>query len=241
MVKDAAYNLEIRLQRIDEKITTLASHHSTLLEDSSIDLQDEKAVIMQCLRICERATSYIQSLQNEKPILQREALGQSAGDLPHRFEAQLLTQKTLTETRNKLVETTGPLQERLDSATFNKSPDRESEMLRLKEEIDLSKQCLEVCKKATNEVSSQKIHVIEEVIADNDCDLMVVTALADLFHAGGVKSKGRSMQLVGSVSDDAIREMSKDYYGNRFGALAGHLEVKTLPSIYHKDVNDDGT
>jgi hypothetical protein len=241
MVKDAAYNLEIRLQRIDEKITTLASHHSTLLEDSSIDLQDEKAVIMQCLRICERATSYIQSLQNEKPILQREALGQSAGDLPHRFEAQLLTQKTLTETRNKLVETTGPLQERLDSATFNKSPDRESEMLRLKEEIDLSKQCLEVCKKATNEVSSQKIHVIEEVIADNDCDLMVVTALADLFHAGGVKSKGRSMQLVGSVSDDAIREMSKDYYGNRFGALAGYLEVKTLLSIYHKDVNDDGT
>jgi hypothetical protein len=43
------------------------------------------------------------------------------------------------------------------------------------------------------------------------------------------------------VSDDAIREMSKDYYGNRFGALAGYLEVKTLLSIYHKDVNDDGT
>ena len=241
MVKDAVYNLEIRLQQIDEKITTLASHHSTPLEDSSIDLQDEKAVTIQCLLICERATSYIQSLQNEKPILQREALGQSAGDLPHLFEAQLLTQKTLTETRNKLVETIGNLQERLDSATFNKSPDRESETLLLKEEIDLSKQCLEVCKKATNEVSSQKIHVIEEVIANNDCDLMVVTTLADPFHAGEAKSKGKSMQLVGSMSGDAIREMSKDRYGNRLGALAGHLEAKTLPSIHHKDVNDDGT
>jgi hypothetical protein len=79
MIKDTAYNLEMRLQRIDEKITNLAADRQTLLEDSSIDLQDEKAVTVQCLRICERASSYIKSLQDEQPALQTEAPQQGAG------------------------------------------------------------------------------------------------------------------------------------------------------------------
>jgi hypothetical protein len=231
MVKDTAYNLEIRLQRIDEKMTSLASYHSAPLEDSSTDLQDEKAVTIQCLRICERATSYIQSLQNEQPTLQREAPGQSAGHLLHQFEAQLLTHKTLTENQDKLVETIGRLRERLDSATFNEGPDRESETLRLKEEIDFSKQCLEVCKEASNQVLSQKIHIIGEVIADGDCDQVVVTALADLFNVGVVKAKGRSMQMVGSMPANTLREMSKDRYSSRFGSVDGKIAVAQLDTV----------
>ncbi|KAH6715070.1 hypothetical protein DL95DRAFT_361682 [Leptodontidium sp. 2 PMI_412] len=231
MVKDTAYNLEIRLQRIDEKMAILTLHHSTLPEDSSIDLQDEKAVTIQCLRVCERATSYIQSLQNEEPALQRATLGQSAGDILRQFEAQILTQKTLAENRDKLVETIGRLRERLDSATLNQSDDCESDALRLKEEIEISKQCLEVCREATNQVSNQKIHVIGEVIADDDCDQVVVTALADLFHVGTVKAHGRSMQMVGSMPADTLREMSKDRYGSRFGSLDGNLAVAQFDSV----------
>ncbi|KAH7419982.1 hypothetical protein BKA64DRAFT_611994 [Cadophora sp. MPI-SDFR-AT-0126] len=231
MVKDTAYNLEVRLQRIDEKMATLTSYNSTLLGDSSIDLQDEKAVTIQCLRICERATSYIQSLQNEQPTLKGEALEQSAGDILRQFEAQLLTQKTLNETRDKLVETIGRLRERLDSVTLNRSDDCESDALRLREEIEFSKQCLEVCRAATNQVSTQKIHVIGEVIADGDCDQVVVTALADLFHVGAVKAKGRSMQMVGSMPADTIRGMSKDRYGSRFGSLDGKLAVAQSDTV----------
>ncbi|KAG4428616.1 hypothetical protein IFR05_015899 [Cadophora sp. M221] len=231
MVKDTAYNLEIRLQRIDEKMMTLTLHQSTLPEDSSIDLQDEKAVTIQCLRICERATSYIQSLQNEEPALKKSALGQSADDILRQFEAQLLTQKTLAGTRDKFVETIGRLRERLESATLNRSGDWESDVLRLKEEIEISKQCLEVCREATNQVSHQKIHVIGEVIADGDCDQVVVTALADLFQVGKVKAQGRSMQMVGSMPPDTLREMSKDRYGSRFGSLDGKLAVAQFESV----------
>jgi hypothetical protein len=231
MVKDTAYNLEIRLQRIDDKMAALSSYHSTPPEDSSIDLQDEKAVTIQCLRICERATSYIQLLQNEQSTLQTQALGQSAGDILRQFEAQLLTQKTLIENRDKLVETMGRLRERLDSVTFNRSDDCENDTLRLKEEIEFSKQCLEVCREATNQVSTQKIHIIGEVIADGDCDQVVVTALADLFHVGAVKAQGRSMQMVGSMPANTIREMSKDRYGSRFGSLDGKLAVAQLEAV----------
>ena len=225
MIKDTAYNLEIRLQRIDEKITSLAADRQTLLEDSSIDLQDEKAVTVQCLRICERAGSYIKSLQDEQPALQTEAPYQSAGYVLNQFEAQLLTQKSLNESRDNLLETIGRLRGRLESITSNGGPDDESETLRLQEEINTQKQCLEVCKEASALVSSQKIHIIGEVTANDDSDQVVVTTLADLFSVGKVKAMSRSAQLVGSMPAYVLREISKDRYGSRFGALADNLET----------------
>ena len=228
MIKDTAYNLEIRLQRIDEKITNLAADRQTLLEDSSIDLQDEKAVTVQCLRICERASSYIKSLQDEQPALQTEAPHKGAEYVLEQFEAQLLTQKSLNENRDNLLETIGRLRGRLESMASNADPDDESEMLRLQEEINIQKQCLEVCKQASAQVSSQKIHIIGEVIADDDCDQVVVTTLADLFSVGKVKAMNRSAQLVGSMQADVLRDISKDRYGSRFGVLANNLETTQL-------------
>lgn len=228
MIKDTAYNLEIRLQRIDEKITSIATDRPTLLEDSSIDLQDEKAVTQQCLRICERASSYIKSLQDGQPALQREAPQPGAGYVLSQFEAQILTQKSLNENRDNLLETIGRLRERLDSISFNVGPDGETETLRLQEEINFQKQCLEVCKQASTQVSSQKIHIIGEVIADEDCDQVVVTTLADLFNVGKVKAMSRSMQLVGTMPPDVLREISKDRYGSRFGAPGYSFESAQL-------------
>lgn len=218
----------MRLQRIDEKITSVTTDPLTLLEDSSIDLQDEKAVTVQCLRICERASSYIKSLQDEQPALQREAPQPGAGYVLKQFEAQLLTQKSLNENRDNLLETIGRLRERLDFMTSNGGPDNKSETLRFQEEINFSKQCLEVCKQASNQVSSQKIHIIGEVIADEDCDQVVVTTLADLFNVGKVKAMSRSAQLVGSMPADVLQGMSKDRYGSRFGALGGNVETVQL-------------
>ena len=228
MIKDTVYNLEMRLQRIDEKITSVAADRPTLLEDSSIDLQDEKAVTVQCIRICESASSYIKSLQDEQPTLQREAPQRGAGYVLNQFEAQLLTQKSLNENRDNLLETIGRLRERLDSITSNGGPDDESETVRLQEEINISKQCLEVCKQASHQVSSQKIHIIGEVIADEDCDQVVVTSIADLFNVGKVKAMSRSAQLVGSMQPDVLRDISKDRYGSRFGALCNSLETVQL-------------
>jgi hypothetical protein len=228
MIRDTTYHLEMRLERIDEKITSVAADHSTLLEDSRIDLQDEKAVTVQCLRICERASSYINSLQDEQPVLQGEAPQPSAKYVLNQFEAQVLTQKSLNESRDNLLQTIGRLRERLDYINLNGAPHSESETLRLQEEINFSKQCLEVCKQASDQVSSQKIHIIGEVIADNDSDQVVVTTLADLFSVGKVKGMCRSAQLVGSMEGDVLRAMSKDRYGSRFGALGGGLEIAQL-------------
>ena len=228
MIKDTTYNLEMHLQRIDEKITSVDTNRPTLLEDSSIDLQDEKAVTVQCLSICERASSYIKSFQDEQPVLQHDAPQQSAKYVWDQFEAQLLTQKSLNENRNNLLETIVRLRERLDSINSNGGTDGESETLRFQEEINFSKQCLEVCRQASNQVSSQKIHIIGEVVAEEDCDQVVVTTLADLFHVGKVKATSNSAQLVGSMPPDVLRDISKDRYGSRFGVPGNRLETAEL-------------
>ena len=228
MVKDTAYNLEIRLQRIDQKVASLAGDRPILSEESSVDLQDEKAVTMQCLRICERASSFIQSLQDENPALQREAPQQSDTYLLQQFESQLLTQKTLDQNRENLLVTMGRLQERLDSAISSGGLDRESEMLRFQQEVNMAKECLAVCNEASNQVHNQKIHIIGEVIAEDDCDQVVVTCLADLFNVAKVKAKSRTMQLVGSMPVDAFRDVIKDRYSSRFGALDGNLAAAQL-------------
>ncbi len=218
----------MRLQRIDEKITRIAADRPTLLEDSRIDLQDEKAVTVQCLRICERASSYINSLHDEEPALPKEAPQPSARYVLNQFEAQILTKKSLSENRDNLQQTIGRLRERLHYINLNGAPDAERETLRLEEEIDFSNQCLEVCKQASDQVSTQKIHIIGEVLADEDCDQVVVTTLADLFNVSRVKAQRRSAQLVGSMEGNVLRDISKDRYASRFGALGGSLETAQL-------------
>lgn len=133
-------------------------------------------------------------------------------------EAPLLTQKSLKKNRDNLMEWTGLLQERLDSMISNRDPGREGEPLRLQEEFTSLKKCLEVCNKVSNLLSNRELNIGGDVIADRDCDQIVVTALADLFHPRMVGATSRSAQLVGSVPADVLLDLSKRRYSSRFGA-----------------------
>ena len=50
---------------------------------------------------------------------------------------------------DNLLVTMGRLQERLNSVTFNGGPERKSETLQFQKEIEIAKQCLDVCKEAS--------------------------------------------------------------------------------------------
>ncbi|ETS77173.1 hypothetical protein PFICI_11047 [Pestalotiopsis fici W106-1] len=234
MIKDTAYNLTIHLQRIDARLEELTASGNDSL-NTSINLQDEKDVTHQCLRICESAKTYLESLQNEQPSMLRQETSLPENFGRSQFEAQVLTQKVFAENRGKLIETIGCLQERLLAIISSTGPERNRERLQLQEDLDVSRQCLEVCDQASRQVSNQKIHTIGEVVADDDTDQVVVTTLADLFDVRKVLAKNRSAQLVGSMTDDALIKLSGDRYGSRFGALNGnlgrvHVDVATYES-----------
>jgi hypothetical protein len=217
MIQTTAYNLEIQLRRIDERIKQLTAGNSNT-SGLSIDLKDEKEVTKQCLRICKDARSYIESLSDRESTLLQEA-PQNA-DEEDAFEAQLRTRQALDKNLGHFVETIGHLQRRLDSLIMNEEPGpgNDDERLKLEADIDTSKQCLDVCK-AASEVTRQKVFRIGEVIADGSSDQVVVTTLADLFDIKKALSKDNSAQLVGSMDAESLRNVTDKRYGSRFGAV----------------------
>lgn len=219
MIQDTAYNLEVHLQRVDEKMTRFTTDNANTL-NPSVDLKDEREVTKQCLRICEDARYYIESLTNqETSVLHEGPQTVSDDDGQDCFEAQTITRQAFDENRDKFTMIIGQLRNRLESLIMKNDPSDESERSRLLSDINTSKQCLEICK-AASEVSSQKVYRVGEVIADGDSDQVVVNTLADLFDVKKALSQGNSAQLVGSMTEEALRHLAEKRYSSRFGALA---------------------
>jgi len=215
LVKNTICDLRLRLQRIDDKVQGLKPISGPFTSNTDIDLSNERQVTEQCLRICQDAKSYLESLASKDPtLLQDVPSWSSANDLRDQFEAQLLTRQALVENQTSFVNIITRLRERLESVVLDGDA---SERSQLQEDIQTSRQCLEVCKLASNEVSSQKIHIIGDATADGDSDQVVVTTLADMFKVGNTTSKNRSALLVGSMSDEALMQVSNDRYNSRFG------------------------
>jgi hypothetical protein len=218
MIKDTTYDLEVRLQRVEASLSTVSTG-----ADTNIDLEDEKAVTSQCLRVCENAQSYLKSLQHSQAPLRQEATTPE-GTIQSQFEAEVLMDRAFTETRRHFIQAISPIRERLASIISTEGAERELEKSRLREDIDLSKQCLEVCQMATDQVHHhRKIHTIGDAQADHDSDQVVVTTIADLFDVRKAIAKNRSAQLVGSMDGETLRQISRDRYSSRFGAVTGDL------------------
>ena len=224
MIKDTDYNLKLQQQRIDEKINQFRSD-TIATSSTSINLEDERKVTEQCLGICEDARSYIDSLlDRESPLLQDASLSASKGPT---FEAQLKTRQALDGNQDKLAEAINHLRRRLDSLVHSvqNDLDTEDERQRLLLDINTSKQCLDICKLAS-EVSRQKVYDIEEVIASADSRAIIVTNLADVFDTKNALSKGKSaQQSVGSITDERLRLLAEERYSSRFGALVDNSKV----------------
>lgn len=232
MIKDTVYDLNVHLQRIDEK---LEGYPNTSISAPDPNLDDEKEVTQMCLRICEDAKQFLESLNTKSTVLQ-DGKDATRNDEQHNFEAQLLTRQALDKNRDNFASIIGRLQDRLQDLIFNHNPNDDNERRRLLEDINASKQCLEVCKVAS-EASSQKIYRVGEVVAEGDSDQVVANTLADLFDVKKAISKDHSAQLIGSMSGQDLRFLAEKRYGSRFGALP--LESNSATCVT-STVNTDG-
>ncbi|KAB8279175.1 hypothetical protein BDV30DRAFT_72364 [Aspergillus minisclerotigenes] len=233
LVQDTVYNLEVYLRRIDEKLARIPLDTPDDTPGIKLDLKDEREVTKQCLRICQDAKSYIESLTNRESSLLQEAPDTAKDDTERLFDAQLLTRQALEAHRDSFAEVIGHLGRRLQTLVLDRNPENDNDRQRLQEDINISMKCLEVCKVAS-EVSRQKIYRVGEAVADGDSDQVVVTTLADLFDVKKALSTGNSAQLVGSMTDDALCHLADKRYGSRFGVSAhptGATTTKSPPAF----------
>jgi hypothetical protein len=196
--------------------------------DVRIDLKDERDVTKHCIRICEDARSYIESLtKRESSLLQEAAQDATGNHIQASFEAQLLTRQALGENQDSFARISEQLRKRLESLVGNENSENDNERLQLQQDIEISKQCLEVCNMAS-ENTRQKIYRIGEVIADGESDQVVVTTLADLFDIKKALSKNNSAQLIGSMSEESLRHLTDKRYDSRFGALVSTSDLSNV-------------
>ena len=211
------YNLELRLERIDENISSHAADNATGTY-ADVDLGDERQVTEQCILVCKDAQLYIESLRDQAPSLGQGESQTAADTAKSRFEAQHDTHQALEEVRETFSVTIGRLQERLDSLELRGEPQSSVERRQLQADLDAQKKCLQLCKQAAQDVSYRKMHTFGEITADDDSYGVVVTTLADLFDVKKVTSKKGSSLFVGSFSDAALMQLSADHREGRYAA-----------------------
>lgn len=245
MIKDTAYSLEVHLQQIDEKLTRLCSP-GVDPPDASIDLRDEKAVTQQCLRVCEEASTYIETLATrESSWLQHASRTGVEDDAGEGLEARLLTRQALESSRATFLGVINCLGQRLQSVVANQGDDNQKERLRLQEDINVSKQCLHMCKVAS-EMSHEKVHRVGEALAEDNSDQVVVTTLADLFEVQKAVSRGHSAQLVATLTPENFETVVQRRYSSRFAALPdrsvhSHTESATSPVVSNPQRSERST
>lgn len=227
MTQDASEDLQLQLQRIDEKLASLSSDDAPS-SDVHMDLRDEKAVIRQCLRICQDAKIFIESMLTRQPYVLQEASPINSTDTEQNsFDAQFATRQALVESQGRITEVINRLVNRLEHLVLEDGTGVDEDRKRLQADLNASRQCLEVCKVAT-EMSRQKIYRVGEVDADGNSDNVVVNTLSDLFDVKKASSTDHSALFVGSITSEDLREVMAMRYNSRFGMATGdshHTEV----------------
>jgi hypothetical protein len=178
-------------------------------------LQDERESTKQCLRICEDVMSRIESLQTSFLPSPGQDHPHPSGENRNPFEAELSTKAALSDCREKLMRQMVGLQARLESDLLGKGPERDTENLRLQEQIDTGKTCLEICNLASEQASQHRYHVLENVSVADDSSQVLVSTLGDLIYGRGISAGNRSFQAAGSMSDETLQQISKDGTWNR--------------------------
>jgi hypothetical protein len=224
MIRDTVYELNVHLQRVDEKLQRYPNSNVS----TNVNLDDEKEVTQTCLRICEDAKEFLESLNRTSTVLQDGQSATGNGE-QQSFEAQVLTRQALDKNRDNFASIIGHLQDRLHSLILNNDSNSDEERRRLLEDINTSKQCLEVCKIAS-ETTPQKIYKIGEVIADGDSDQVVANTLADLFDVKKAISRNNAAQLVGSMSGEDLRFLAEKRYASRFCAFPPESNPTSRPT-----------
>ena len=234
MVKNTTADLTELLHGIDDKIE---SEHSRVpgnpanADDFRINensVEEERASIQQCLRICEEVSTHIgQVLAHgfadiSTPSGGHDRLIKLGGVTPARFT----TSTTLENCKLGLGVTSSQLKMQLED--LNKRMARLSQQTS-KEELDSIKECLAICTNATEQLAKERVHVFEDVEMAEYGIQVIVATMGDLISARRITAGSRSAQWLGQMSDTSLQQLSKDHRGNAEGAgqdteIGAHFE-----------------
>ena len=223
MISSTTYDLEEILHGIDINI------HDPAIEDSANpplraigpSLNEERASIQQCLKICMEVSSHIDQAQAQYLVdVHRSPSSPANGTIMDKSDlARLITSETLTDCKRGIGFTKIEFQTRLKDAnrrltnalkTQEETDSSEGNHQNMRELLDSVKQCLSICDHAADQVSRERVNVFEDVSMADDGHQLILSTMGDLISAKRVTVGSGSIQWLGQISDASLQQLSKD-------------------------------
>lgn len=215
LIKTATDDLEAHLQSIDEKLEAIFAHTVTESGPDATELRlikEERMSTQKCLQICAQLSDHINQIE-----LTPKLSGSSPGPTDPDALPQRLTSEGLQECKNSLKLTAAKLEgymkdliDRLvtNSKTAMTSEEELADLVRLREEWETARQCIDICSKADIHLN-ENISTIENYATGDAIQFMVSTD-GKTIHGKNRGLGWRTRQVGGHLSDASVQQLSRD-------------------------------
>jgi len=220
LIKTATDDLEDHLQSIDKKLEAIFGHTVTESGSDSTELrliEEERLSTQKCLQICAQLSSHIDQIQ-----LVPKRSGSSSRSMDPDALPERLTNEGLQECKNSLILTSAKLEgymkdiiDRLvtKSKTAMTSEEEHADLLRLRDEWETARQCIDICSKADVHLR-ENISTIDNY-ATGDAIQFMVSTNGKTIHGTNRGLGWRTRQVGGHLSDVTVQQLSQDMLNNR--------------------------
>ena len=235
MIADTTYDLQDRLQDIDEKLQLSVLHRTEYAEDNQTireQMQEEKEGILTCLEICDSVSHHIDHIDE----VQRKTVRQ--GDaLPDSFDRVHAASKSAVgawlTAANNLAGCKSQLEARLQSlsdklkhgADHSNAKTAHASDEELHQEMKSLEESINICENANKEADRNRTNVFEDVNMGDDGHQVIVSTVGDLIFAKKIRTGARSIQILGQMSDLTIRHFKTDLDDSVLKETPHHQEV----------------
>lgn len=215
LIKTATDDLQARVESIDEKLEAVVGRTVTETHPDAAELkriQEERTSAQNCLKICEQLSRHIDQMQ----IVSQHDTSTSEPTHSNDF-SRTLTNSGLEACKDKLNATIAQLEKHMKeltnrlimkSRTAAVGEDEAMDLARLQDQWEAARQCMEICSKAD-------VHLKENVstidnYAIGDAVQFMVSTNGQVIHGKNRGLGWRSRQVGGHLSDDAVKQVSRD-------------------------------
>ena len=218
LIETATDDLQARLESIDEKLEVILGQ---TVAESSPDptelnlIKEERLSTQKCLQICAQLSEHISQIQLTAKL---SASALELGDLDGVPER--VTNEGLQECKNSLALTAAKLERHMKdlidrlvttSQTTTTSKDEVTDLARLRDEWETTRQCMDICSKADNHLK-ENVSVIDN-FATGDAVQFMVSTNGKILHGKNRGTGWKTRQVGGYLSDAAVMHLSRDISG----------------------------
>jgi Fungal N-terminal domain of STAND proteins len=219
LIQTATDDLEAHLESIDEKLETIIGKS---VKDSGSDttelrlMEEERISTQKCLQICAQLSEHIDQI----PLVSER--NSSPGSMDSDNLPERITNNGLQECKSNLALTAAKLEGYMKdvvdrmvtkSKTTMTSEEGHADFVRLRDEWETARQCIDICSKADIHLKENTTTI--ENYGTGDAVQFMVSTEGKTIHGKNRGLGWRTRQVGGHLSDATVQQLSRDMSDNR--------------------------